>query len=457
MSNSPNTRSSRTFGTGSPRSDLSTGDSTPPTDGESSRFHVTLQPLDDELLTITARLRYGARTRSVERAVRKYLASAIQESDAIRIYRAGKTLRADDRLSDDTQLLHYCVFPSANAVALPIEAPGDQDVGEPPNPTCPIPRSFFRECMTVAHIRDACARMIETEDPRNIIVSLVGGLRAGNLEGNSWKFDKIARWQSRDAVFSVCRRDCYLVVCGYGKEYLFQESRDTGDGVSARDIKRWLKDRVIRQVHPTLETRNPVTLEDIDLLMGERLVPKHTPLIPWKKVLQFRLSPHVEEAFFEEEEWLDSSFECSVCKERSLNRAPRLSEGCTHERTVCTPCVRKWVSTHLTEDGWDKARCPLCCHPLTYHEIKPYVTKKVFARYFLLSGVGGRVRTANPCPGTRCSRQRPRWGEFLTSTGVSRKAVDQARFTSQMKGIQRAQIPFSSAKNAAGANVLGML
>lgn len=384
MSNPTKSPSTRASDTKNLRQGLATAISTPHADEGASKFHITLEGLDDGLLTITARLRPGARARSVERAVRRYLGSDIHESDAIHIYRAGETLRADDRLDNDSQLLHYRIFPSMNADPPPAGVPsthGGQNIDEHPSITRPLPRSLFEECVTVARVRDTCASVIGITDPRTVIVSLVGGLRVGPLEGNSWELDKIARWRSRDIVFSTCHRSSYLVIRGYGKEYLFQMSCDAGDGVSARAIKQWLKDRVVRHVHPTLETRTSVTPEDIDLLMDGKFVPSHTPLVPWKKELQFSLSPDVEEIFSAEEEWLDSTFECSVCGERSLDKAPRLSEGCTHERSVCTPCVGKWVSTHLTEDGWDKARCPLCSHPLTYHEIKPYVTKKVFARY----------------------------------------------------------------------------
>lgn len=381
MSSSPESTLTRSSGTKSPWSDPSTGKSTPPSDEEASKIHVTLEALDDWLLTITLRLRSGSRTQSVERAVRRYMGTSIQESDAIHIYRASKALRADDRLHDDTQVLQYRVFPSKSTEPLSKEVPGDRPVDETPDPTHPLSQSVFEDCASVAQARDTYARMLGLPDPKTVIVSLVGGLREGPLEGDSWEFDKMVPWQSEDIVVSVCHRDSYLVLRGCGKEYLYQASNDSGDGVSARDITRWLKDRVIRRVHPELESRNPVGPADISLRIDGRNVSSHTPLVPWKKVLEFSLSPHVQEAFFREEEWLDSSFECSVCGERSMLRAPRLSEGCTHERSVCTPCVRKWLSTHLTEDGWDKARCPLCCHPLTYHEIKPHVTEKVFARY----------------------------------------------------------------------------
>lgn len=381
MSSSPESSLTRSSGTKSPWSDPSTGKSTPPTDEETSKIHVTLEALDYWLLTITLRLRSGSRMQSVERAVRRYMGSSIQESDAIHIYRAGEALRADERLHDDAQVLQYRVFPFETADPLSAEVTGDQPVDEAPDPTYPLSRSLFEDCASLAQVRNASARTLGLSNPKTVILSLVGGLRTGPLEGDSWELNKIARWQNQDIVVSVCHRDSYLVLRGCGKEYLYQTSNDSGDGVSAREIKRWLKDRVILQVHPRLESRNPVGLGDISLSMDGKHVPSHTPLVPWKKVLEFSLSPHIEEAFSRDEEWLDSSFECSVCGERSMLRAPRLSEGCTHERSVCTPCVRKWLSTHLTEDGWDKARCPLCCHPLAYHEIKPYVTEKVFSRY----------------------------------------------------------------------------
>ncbi|MBE3046008.1 hypothetical protein IMZ48_26410, partial [Candidatus Bathyarchaeota archaeon] len=79
------------------------------------KIDITLQGLDDELLTMQARLRPGARTRNVERAIRRYMGSDIQDDDTVQIYRDGEILRADDRLGNDSQLLHYRVSRATNA------------------------------------------------------------------------------------------------------------------------------------------------------------------------------------------------------------------------------------------------------------------------------------------------------------------------------------------------------
>lgn len=346
-------------------------------------MEITIQGLDDGSLTMTARLRPGSRTRKVERAIRRYLGPDIQEGDTVEIYRDGEILRAYDRVGDDTQLLHYRVFPARDPERPPSEedaAPTDTHVAGIPRGMRPFPAYSLEAPTTVAQVRKSLARASGIQDPNTIVVHLVGGPRAGPLEGNDWQLRQAVKWQHREIV--VTERPCrsYIILHGCGKEYLWQTPRQDEDGVSVGALKQWLKNTLIRRVHPTLDTQILVDPGDISLYVDNRPLFNDSCLVRWTTQVSFRLSPRVEAAFSAEEKWLCPSFECSLCHETIPDTGLKVSAGCTHESAACTLCIRRWVSTCLHDDGWDKARCPLCSHPLDYNEIKAHSSEEDFER-----------------------------------------------------------------------------
>ena len=356
------------------------------------RFDVTLLALDHELLTMTARLRPGARTRSIERAIRRYLGTAIQERDAVQIYRNGVPLQPDERLTGDSQLLHYRVFPAISEPQPPVSSQAaptstNAGVGETPSTAPPDIEAHW----TVREMRNKCARANNIEDPNTIEVRLRGGLRDGLLEGNDWQILATAGWGAQGITVSPSHQPFYLVLRGFGKEYLYQASNQDPNGVTVENVKHWLINRILRCVHPTLNTNVYVERSDISLYVDGEILSRSSLVIPWRTDVKFKLPRGLEEQFSAEERWLCPSFDCSLCGETTRGTPTRVSATCTHDPTVCMSCIQKWVSTCLFDDGWDKARCPQCSDHLSYNEIKASVSKEDFERYFPLYFGGTRM------------------------------------------------------------------
>lgn len=378
-------RSARSSSSTDSNSDLALKQYTDRTNKPNPRFEIKLEGLGPDLYEIDVTVRATTYISTVERSIRDYPDLEIKESDTVMLYRDDKILQRTGRVGSSTAPIQYHVFrdlrnePTRSTRALTTSST-PTDIGEEYVASLPLPRFGSGDITTVAEIRHTYARMNGIDDPNTLILRLVGGLRTGPLEGNDWQYGKIAEWLPEDIVVTRLLRPSYLVLRGYGKEYLYQDPCAGGDSFGAGGIKRWLTNKLIRRVHPTLETQISVSAFDISLYVGERLLSRDTSLVEWTTEIEFRLPPDVEKAFTTEEEWLCPTLECDVCGETVPYEPPQVSANCAHEPSVCTPCVHRWVSKCLIDDGWNKARCPECSEPLAYHEVKAFASKEAFER-----------------------------------------------------------------------------
>ena len=387
MRDPPRGRPTRSSSSRYSRSDLSPTEHSSRTSETSPRYQITLDGLQRGTRRISATVKPTTRVGIIERAIRDHPDMEIEKSDTVILYRGDRLLLPSERLGNDSRPLQYHVFrdqsdtPTTYSPQVATTTSTHSGSGEEHVATLPLPRANSQELTTVAEVRRTYARRRGIEDANAIIIRLIGGLRPGPVEGDDWQLRKVAAWDPDDMIATILLQPSYIVLRGYGKEYLYQVSCHGEDGISVGGLKWWLRNRIIRCVHLTMNTRISVDIADILLSLDDVPLSRDTSVVKWTSKIEFTLSPAVEAAFTMEERWLCPSFDCFLCQETICSRAPTVSANCNHEPKVCAPCVRRWVSTCLVKDGWNRARCPECSVSLAYHEIKAHAPEDDFERY----------------------------------------------------------------------------
>lgn len=388
-------RATRSYSARDSSTDLAPSEYSARTNKETNpRFSIMLEGLDDDLPKMSATARATTLMLSIERYIRDHSGMNIQESDSVYLYRDHQILLRNDRVGENPEAIQFHVFrgPSndrTRSTQVLTASSTTSSVGEVHVDIHPLPRDGSDDPTTVGEMRLMYARRKRIEDPNTLMVRLAGGLRTGLVEGTEWRLGRVAEWHPNDIVVTRLLRPSYLVLRGCGKEYLCQIPCADEYGLSVGRVKNWLANKLIPGVHHAFKSRISVDTADISLYVDDELLSRDTTLVKWTAEIEFRLPADSEKAFVAEEAWLCPTSECPVCSETFRYEPLRVSANCTHEPSVCTSCVRKWISTCFNRDGWNKARCPECSEPLEYHDIKAHASKEEFERYSLMSPLSG--------------------------------------------------------------------
>ncbi|KAF2876945.1 hypothetical protein BDV95DRAFT_465034, partial [Massariosphaeria phaeospora] len=58
---------------------------------------------------------------------------------------------------------------------------------------------------------------------------------------------------------------------------------------------------------------------------------------------------------------------------------------CTHERSTCRRCLRRWIRSEFESKVWNQISCPECSVRMAYGDISHFAPSDVFRRYDRLS------------------------------------------------------------------------
>lgn len=81
---------------------------------------------------------------------------------------------------------------------------------------------------------------------------------------------------------------------------------------------------------------------------------------------------------------LELTFDCAICLETvavSSLSAEKLTPTCTHDLSVCTPCLRSSITIAITDTNWSHPTCPQCPARLSYSEINRFVDLETRTKY----------------------------------------------------------------------------
>ncbi|PKS06772.1 hypothetical protein jhhlp_006846 [Lomentospora prolificans] len=374
----------------------------------SHKVRIKIEDIDDELPSLVAYLRLGARTTKVEQAVRLFLqdpenvededensgserpAPMINPSDTIVLYKDGQLLCNEDLLNPPSKI-HYRVYYSG-------ETPGDLTPRlyfNSPDKRCAKIFVKNRESLldditnsglTVDGLRNKISNKLGLADPNVVAVSACGGMRPGPLEGGHWEIKRVQSWLCRDIAIEIIPNIQYVVVRGCSKQYLYHPppGKLNKEGTTVGNIKKWLRETLIPGVHR--KCKSQIHVESADILVKDwylELKNDSSP-VPWGSLLDFSLPRGVAEAFIEEQNWLSPiKHTCVVCwdSKRGDEMVDQVTKLCLHGPKVCIKCLQQWIKSAFLENGWERVNCPSCTEPLSFHDVRAHATKTVFERY----------------------------------------------------------------------------
>lgn len=79
-----------------------------------------------------------------------------------------------------------------------------------------------------------------------------------------------------------------------------------------------------------------------------------------------------------------AAFGCVICLETleiSCFPVGKVTSACTHDSSVCTPCLRFFIAASITDVDWSHPTCPQCLTQLSYAEIGRFVDLEILTKY----------------------------------------------------------------------------
>jgi len=355
------------------------------------KVELTLFDLDNEKEEIRLRVRPGAASvAKVDEVVRRHLSNLNQISDeeVLWFYGGGTELVAEDVI-DTKKSLYYRVGPASELkpttrlkISFETNIPKKKALFADLEPRL---TEGILDGMTVEEVRTSFAQWMGIEDPNTVYIVARGGLRPGPLYGSSWQVKEVRGWLCQQLKFEICTDNCFLILRGHGREYLYHPAAPDRDGVVCRDLKEWLQKKLFTYVHsgdPLRHCKVDVRSEDIRLLKHKRRC-RRSSVLTWGSVVEFEIPTSSERSFSQEEAWLyAANLGCVVCgDDKRLPEMPhRVTKGCSHEATTCRECLEMWIQSSMETNEWDRLRCPDCPEVLTFHDIKAWASEDVFTR-----------------------------------------------------------------------------
>jgi hypothetical protein len=373
---------------------MTTAPPPPPPTRRDHKVELTLFDLDMEKEDIRLRVRPGAASvAKVDEVVRRYLMSMKQISDdqALWFYGGGVELVAED-LIDTKRSLHYRVGPASELKPVSrLRISFETYIPKKKMLFAALEQELMADILegkTVGEVRDKFAQRMDIVDPNTVYLVARGGLRPGPLYGSGWQVKGVKDWLCQHIKFEICADHCYIVLRGYGREYVYHPNVPNWDGVTCRDLKEWQQKKLFTYVHsrdPFRHCNVDIKNEDIRLTKrGKRC--RRSTLLPWGSVVEFEIPTSSERAFAEDEAWLYApAATCEVCGEdkRQPEMPHHTTKGCTHMATTCRECLGMWIQSSMGTTEWDRLRCPNCPELLSFQDVKMWAPDPVFARYVL--------------------------------------------------------------------------
>lgn len=257
---------------------------------------------------------------------------------------------------------------------------------------------------TVSSIRKTILRLLResdtklahlVEDPLQIEICAVGGLRPGALQGSNWVARRATdAWLCRYIRIHIRSHGDYFILKGFNEEYIWHHPElDRRDCTHVRSLKQWLR-REVLSVAVTGLNKIPVQNDDIRLLSQGKLL-RDRARVRVGRTLDFDVTRTVENKFVEVEGWLLEMTEmCSVCSDdKRISEMPRkITASCTHPVTMCKECVTQWIASSLDTVAWDRLKCPECPELLRFEDVRAFASPDIFERQVLL-----KLTVEEPC------------------------------------------------------------
>ncbi|KAI1641203.1 hypothetical protein F4809DRAFT_216014 [Biscogniauxia mediterranea] len=248
------------------------------------------------------------------------------------------------------------------------------------------------------------------EDPNQIVIEAVGGIRPGPLQGNNWEAEKISVWLSRCFQIDVRSHKNYFVFKGFNEEYVWHKPEINRRGrVASSSLKKWLKDSVLNTVHLPGSHRQRVDVDDIRLSHNGHATKSRSEFSPGRS-FSFELPRKVGDSYIEAESWLVPTTEsCIICTEdKRVSEMPhrrRITKACSHDANMCKECVAQWITSSLETLRWDRLKCPECPQLLKFENVRAFATEDTFKRYDELAtkGVLTQINEFQWCLNPQCN------------------------------------------------------
>lgn len=272
--------------------------------------------------------------------------------------------------------------------------------------------------LAVGAVRSRLAVALSVDDPNRIALVAHGGLRQCQpLAGTTWQVGRLlAAWLCHCLVVQVHPLRRYVVVQGGGgvlrdgdgdgadrgprRTYLYHELRSEARhipaDVSVALVQKWVRDRLMRNVHKHVASQLRCKSRNIEIVSGAGEVLKQRGKVQWGSTVEFRLRDDVIEAFADDETWLLlPTVTCMICLEgKAMTEMPhRITAACLghanhgqrHTPTLCKPCLAEWIDSSLQSSVWNQLRCPECPAHLEFADVRLYADRPVFERYDMLA------------------------------------------------------------------------
>jgi hypothetical protein len=236
---------------------------------------------------------------------------------------------------------------------------------------------------TVGGLRRTLAALLDVEDPHRIVMTAVGGLRPGDLQGNNWKAAMIKSWLCHEIRIDVAPENGYLILKGVNEEYIYHPPSNYAEpSVDLGSLRQWLRYKILTNVHRRASSRLNVDSEDITLVCKGKLL-KRRRHVPLGQTVEFELTRNVTDKFTAEEAWLlPLTTSCVVCGDdkRASEIPSSITKSCEHDATTCKECIGQWIASSMDTVAWDRLRCPECPQLLRFEDVQAFATRETFDR-----------------------------------------------------------------------------
>ncbi|KAL2888669.1 putative ring finger protein [Ceratocystis lukuohia] len=363
---------------------------------------VKLIDLERDAGTVLIKVRPNATLFRVGEALTQCL--HLSASDyMVHLYQGVEALRLHQRVNEDSTFYYRLVGPGRNSDSLSEGSPKVvfegrairrilQRMGDPTQ----MLEERIRRGISVGDFRIVVSKILNLEDPDQVLVEARNGMRVGAIEGEDWRLIDISNFWlcSKFRIFIIQPgRMISIRLLRTTRRFLFHSSPEDDEELDESDdeeqfcssvvLKSRFIDRIIVETHATQQSSIIVEPHNLHVYNVSKTL---TPQVAWGSLVCVDIPSDVRAQFFAQEKWLlGETTMCDVClEERHDHEFSPLTAECNHNITMCTLCANKWLDIEMGTHMPNSISCPSCKAVPTLSHLKRWARPDLWERFDML-------------------------------------------------------------------------
>ncbi|KAL1889619.1 hypothetical protein Cpir12675_005699 [Ceratocystis pirilliformis] len=319
------------------------------------------------------------------------------------LYQGVETLRLNQRVNEDSTFYYRLVGPDRNSDSLSEESPkvvfegrAIRRILQRMGDTTRMLEEHIQRGISVGDFRIVVSKILNLEDPDQVLVEARNGMRVGAIEGEDWRLIDISNFWlcSKFRIFIIQPgRMISIRLLRTTRRFLFHSSPEDDEEFDESDneeqfcsslmLKSRFIDRIIVETHATQQSSIIVEPHNLHVYNVSKTL---TPQVAWGSLVCVDIPSDVRAQFFAQEEWLlGETTMCDVClEERHDHEFSSLTAECNHNITMCTLCANKWLDIEMGTHMPNSICCPSCKAVPTLSHLKRWARPDLCERFDML-------------------------------------------------------------------------